>query len=713
VSISSVLLSGLSGLRAAQSALAVTSNNISNANTPGYVRAEVNLAPRATVGGVEISSIRRAADQFLTTASYIATAAQGAASARSELLTRAQSSFGDPTSTTSLFSTLDSFWSSLTALGVDPSSMLRRSDAVSQLQSTFGEVQRIGQNVQDLISEADQRISDDVNKSQDLINRIASLNDQIRLNNRTGADATGAENTQSQLIDQLSQLMDVRVSADEQGGVQVRTSGGALLVGVTAAKISYNPTTAPNAPHGVITLNADNGGGANLEPFLAGGEIKGLMQARDVDLANLAQALGGFSATLADALNQVHNENSTAPAPSQLNGRNTGLLGTDSIGFTGNAIVGVTNAAGVLTQRLTIDFDAKTITAEQPAGTFSFSGGTIASFTTALNGALAAATPAGSASFSGGVLSMNVGSNGGVVVQQDESDPSARGGRGFSQFFGLNDLVTSPTPMFFENGLKGTDPLGLNAGGEISYQVRDASGRQIATRTITISGSLANATATQDDLLNALNANGSGLGGFGTFARDSTGKVTFTPAAGYSVQMTGDSTQRGTTGVSFSALNGLSAASTAGRATSIDVKASIVANSSLLGAGRPDLSVALGSTVIESGDNTGAAALAAARDTVRNFSAAGSLGAQTGTLATYASRLGGEAGRLASDAQRASDGAEAIANAANTRRTDVEGVSLDDELMKMTVYQNSYAAAARVIQAASDMLDVLLSIGVS
>jgi len=42
----------------------------------------------------------------------------------------------------------------------------------------------------------------------------------------------------------------------------------------------------------------------------------------------------------------------------------------------------------------------------------------------------------------------------------------------------------------------------------------------------------------------------------------------------------------------------------------------------------------------------------------------------------------------------------------------VEGVSLDDELMKMTVYQNSYAAAARVIQAASDMLDVLLSIGV-
>lgn len=712
MSISSVLLSGLSGLRAAQTGLGVTSNNITNANTPGYVRAEVNLAPRAQVGGVEISSVRRAANQFLATASFIATAAQGAASARSDLLSRAQSAFGDPTSDTSLFSTLDNFWSSLTALGVDPSSTLRRGDAVSQLQSTYSEVQRIGQNVQDLISEADQRISDDVNQAQDLINRIASLNDQIRLNNRTGADATGAENAQGALIDQLSKLMDVRVAGDDQGGVQVRTSGGALLVGVTAARISYNPTTAPNAPHGVITLNADNGGGANLEPFLAGGEIKGLIQARDVDLANLAQALGGLSGALADSLNEVHNQNGAAPAPSQLTGRNTGLIGADSLGFTGTAVVGVTNAAGVLSQRLTIDFDTQTITAEQPPGTFSFSGGTINAFTTALNGALAAATPAGSASFSGGVLSMSVGNNGGLVVQQDDADPSARAGRGFSHFFGLNDLVTRPAPIFFENGLSGSDPLGLNSGGQISYQVRDAAGRQIASRTITISGALANPAATQDDLLSALNATGTGLGEFGTFSRDSTGKVSFTPNAGFNVQLTGDSTQRGTTGVSYSALNGLSASATAGRATTVGVNAAIAANPSLLAAGRPDLTVAIGSTIIESGDNTGAAALAAARDTVRSFSAAGSLGAQTGTLATYASRLGGEAGRLASDAQRASDGAEAVANAANNRRTDVEGVSLDDELMKMTVYQNSYAAAARVIQAASDMLDVLMSIGV-
>ena len=38
-------------------------------------------------------------------------------------------------------------------------------------------------------------------------------------------------------------------------------------------------------------------------------------------------------------------------------------------------------------------------------------------------------------------------------------------------------------------------------------------------------------------------------------------------------------------------------------------------------------------------------------------------------------------------------------------------MSLDDELLKMTTYQNAYAAAARVIQAATEMLDVLMAIG--
>jgi flagellar hook-associated protein 1 FlgK len=715
VGLTSVLLSGLSGLRASQSAMATISNNIANANTPGYVRTDVTLAPRSQLGagaGVEVTGIRRAADRFLATASYISEAARGAASVRSDILARAQSNFGDPASDTSMFGILDSFWSSMTEIGVDPSSTLRRVDAVSNLQTMYSEVHRIGQSIQDLIAEADQRISDVVADAQSLIDRVAQLNDEIRLNKRTGADASGAENAQAALIDELSGLIDIRVSPVQEGGVHVRTSGGALLVGLSAARLSYTPNSSPFAPHGVVSFNEDLGTQSNLEPFLLGGELKGLLQVRDHDLVGLAEALGGFAGALGDALNEVHNENASAPPVSQLVGRQTGLLGSDALGFTGNAVIAITDSQGNLTQRLTVDFDAQTITGEAPAGSFSFAGGTISAFRTALNSAMAAATPAGSATFTNGVLTLNVANSGGVVVQQDPADPSDRAGRGFSHFFGLNDLVSRPTPLFFENGVQGGDLHGLNAGGAISYQIKDSFGREVATRTVTIAGPLAGATADWDDLLAALNANGTGLGEFGSFAADpATGRVSFTAGANFQVELVSDTTQRGGTGVSFSALHGLSEQATAGRALEVNVDAQIAADPGRLAVGRPDLTAAIGSRVIEAGDNRGSAALVAARDTVRGFPAAGVLTAQSTTLAVYAARLGGEAGRLAADAERGAIGAQAVATAAADRRAQVEGVSLDDELLKMTTFQNAYAASARVIQAATEMLDVLMAIG--
>ncbi len=172
-----------------------------------------------------------------------------------------------------------------------------------------------------------------------------------------------------------------------------------------------------------------------------------------------------------------------------------------------------------------------------------------------------------------------------------------------------------------------------------------------------------------------------------------------------------DSTLRGATGISTTALHGLSSAATAGRASEVDINPLVASDPLRLAVGRPDLSLALGQRVIEGGDARGAAALAAARDTARGFPAAGILSAQTTTLGVYAARLGGEAGRIATDAKRGADGADAVATAAANRRSELEGVNLDDELVKMTSYQNAYAAAARVIQAAQDMLDVLMRIG--
>lgn len=713
MTLGSILRTGLSAMNASQQAMGVASQNIANANTPGYVRTEITLAPRTQYGagaGVEVSGISRAADRFLATASYIAEAARGSAAARADILARAQANFGDPNSETSMFATLDQFWSAVTEVGVDPSSSLRRDDAIAALQTMYGEVQRVGNSIQSMIGEADQRIADAVSNAQSLINRIAELNKEIQLTARTGAESSAAENAQSALIDELSAIMDVRVSPLEEGGVHLRTSGGALLVGVEAAELRYTPNSAPFANHGVIELNPGLGTQSNLEPFLLGGELHGLLQVRDQDLPGIADALGGFAAAIADALNQVHNENTSTPAVGALEGRQTGLLTGDTLNFSGVAHVGIVDSGGVLRQRLTIDFTNGTITGEDPAAVANFDP-TIDSFVSELGSMMALATPAGGAEFVDGVLSLHVEDGGGMLIQQDADDPSERAGRGFAHFFGLNDLVSRPTPLFFENGLSGSDANGLAEDGVISYQVRDSAGRLVASPSVTIDSTLA--AGSWDDLIGELNG---ALSGYGSFAMDSeTGQLAFSPTNGYAVTLINDSTERGQTGVSFSALHGLSASATAGRALQLNVNEAVAADPTRLAVARPDMGVSavdIGDMLIEAGDNRGSAALLAARDTVRPFPAAGVLSGQSTTLAVYSARLAGEAGRMASDAKRASDGASAVATAATDRRAQIEGVSLDDELLRMTTYQNSYAAAARVIQAVTEMFDVLLAAGV-
>jgi len=190
------------------------------------------------------------------------------------------------------------------------------------------------------------------------------------------------ENAQSALIDQLSQVLDIRVDANPDGGVYVRTSGGAPLVGAQASQISYTPNGGSYTTHGVITLNAQNGSSTNLEPYVLSGQLKGLLQARDQDLPALAEALGGFAGALADNLNAVHNENASTPAVGDLTGRDTGLLSTDGLNFTGKATIGVVDSSGALQQKLSVDFGSGaggTITGSNPAATYAFSN-TIGSF---------------------------------------------------------------------------------------------------------------------------------------------------------------------------------------------------------------------------------------------------------------------------------------------------------------------------------------------
>jgi flagellar hook-associated protein 1 FlgK len=343
------------------------------------------------------------------------------------------------------------------------------------------------------------------------------------------------------------------------------------------------------------------------------------------------------------------------------------------------------------------------------ADTMSVNGGAATSFTpssflTSLNTALGGA---GTASFSNGALSISATASGsGVAIADDATTPAQDGGQGFSQFFGLNDLVTSSQITNYNTGLKAADNSGFVPGGVISFQVASANGAPMANVDVTVPPA---GSPTMQDLLSALNAPIGGLGQYGSFALNTQGALSFTPTSpGVTLAVANDTTQRGVGGASVSQLFGLGSATLATAASSYSVNANVNANPMNMALAKLDVGAAAGTPAVAAGDGAGATELAAVANASATFPAAGDLPSMTTTVAQYAANLAGGIGQQASAADQANTAASAVQTEAQTRLQSVEGVNLDQELVNLTTYQQAYNASARLVQASQSLVTTLL-----
>ncbi|RZJ82815.1 MAG: flagellar hook-associated protein FlgK, partial [Brevundimonas sp.] len=419
---------------------------VSNVNTPGYVRKvadQVALSSQGVGSGVEVTRVRLATDRFLQAASMSANSEASRQGVRYELYDRIQSLFGDPGGTTGFFSQVDSIFASFASSAEDPTSSPRRQDALFKTQALFDESTRIANQIQAVREDADGRIQTAVESANNLLTQIEALNVQISRAKVTNGDASGAETAQAALVDQLSSLMDIRVSARSVGGVSIRTGNGALLAGEGAATLSYQRagTITSETNFNEIWITEPGGTKLSLIDSVTSGEIKGLVELRDTEAPAAAARLAELVTHVADELNRAHNANASVPAPNTLNGRNVGQsLESALAGFTGNTTIAVTNAAGVIQQRVDIVFSGATMTVNGVAADPT-------TFLATLNAQLGGAA---TAAFVDGKLSIAAtNSANGVAIADDPTSPSNKAGRGFSHYFGLNDLITTDRPALY------------------------------------------------------------------------------------------------------------------------------------------------------------------------------------------------------------------------------------------------------------------------
>ena len=271
MSLSQALNTSVAGLRVAQSGMSVIASNVANAETPGYVR-KTQYQSAVAIGSkgvsVRVDSINRELDVYLQRQLRTEAAGGAYANLRADFYSQLQRVYGDPGSEATLETAYNKFTTALQGLSTTPDSSAARSAVLSAAQVLTQQLNGMSDSIQGMRGDAVQR-------ANNAMKQIAAINRQLASNTRPDATAASLLDQRDAYIDELSQLMDIRVVPGDLNQVNVFTNSGVQLVGTEAAQLRFEPqgtmTAAaqwsPDADKrtlGTLTLVTPTGGEVDL-----------------------------------------------------------------------------------------------------------------------------------------------------------------------------------------------------------------------------------------------------------------------------------------------------------------------------------------------------------------------------------------------------------------------------------------------------------------
>jgi flagellar hook-associated protein FlgK len=369
MSLSLSLHTALSGLMVNQASIAVTSQNIANANTPGYSRLSTEQSAVNVGGigsGVQIDDITRKVDIYLERSIRKETTTLGAREQIADYYQRIQILLGEPGEGNSIDEYVSQFFDTFQSLAENPESTSFKATAVDTAEVLARELAGLALAMEDLRYQADQDIDNAVDAINTELAHLDSLNVAINrayaLNNSTASllDQRDAS------LEKLASYMDLEVQEQDSGAVFVYTAGGAVpLVTQDLHQLSYEAADNTNTfvTDGtlrnleVLTLNdkgqevgmrktlISSGHGEEITSVLKGGELQGLQELRDVLIPEILDQLDQLAAQLRDTVNALHNKGTGFPAASELEGTRA-VSASDSYDWTGTLTIAALDEEG-------------------------------------------------------------------------------------------------------------------------------------------------------------------------------------------------------------------------------------------------------------------------------------------------------------------------------------------------------------------------------
>ena len=714
-----------SGLLASQSALNTVANNISNVNTPAYSRKIVNLETRVIAGtgaGVQISDITRQVDEGLLRSMRRESSTLQGFDSQISIYDRLQDLFGAPADNNSFAHITQDFATAAEMLVVSPNRFIEQSNLVRWAQQLTESLHAMTATIQELRLQADIAIGEHTDRINKLIVRIGDLNDSLIANSTTGRDVSDFRDQRDAVVDELASLIDIRYFTRSDGDVVVYTTNGRTLVDKIPGVLSHDvaSTTAETMSHAGGQIDGlyigDKIAGNDLTNSIRGGKLKGLIEARDQVLPKLQSELDHFAAMIRDTVNQVHNRGVPFPGLQSMTGTRTFVepasqtIKLDPTSAVDDVTIALFNSTGDQSAVTTLN------TIMVAAGFANYGAWKINDVASTLQSWLQAngAATATVAVKALGKFAINLSQPSLGLAFRDQT-ASANGSThqdaeigfdanfdgtvdatvyGFSNFFGLNDFFTDN----LADNIHESDVItGTFSSGAATLVFRD-SNAQIGASLIVPAGTSLQGIA---DLINnnytKLTAAvvPDGAGNRLRIAHANGSSFTITQSAGSLL---------GTLGMHVSDIR---------TASALAVRDDIVLTPSLISRGtvqwNPDLGAA-GLYYTSLGDDSAALMLAQALNTNVAFKTAGHLGALTTSFSGYATQVLAENSNRADNNTADSELSKLLFDSLKTKSDNVRGVNLDEEMSSLLLFQQSYAAAARVVSVIQRMFDALNAI---
>lgn len=290
-------------LEAQRFALDATGQNIANVNTPGYTRRVVDFAAvppssgHSAGGGVTVTDIRSQRDVLLERRLEQETTAARREAALAEALGAAELALG--TAGASIDRRLSEFFDSFARLADSPTSAVARQEVALQGADLAAAIRDTADRLAQARRDTNVRVGSTIDEINAITTRISALNESIAV---TGMDPAGLHmaDEQGALVRELSGLIDIRVMARSDGGVDIDIAGGRPLVVGTAV---YGLDTTVTGPDGMLAITLN---GTDVTAEITGGELGGLLTARDERIPGYIALLDEQAYALAGTINGIH-----------------------------------------------------------------------------------------------------------------------------------------------------------------------------------------------------------------------------------------------------------------------------------------------------------------------------------------------------------------------------------------------------------------------